>query len=96
MVFYGVIPDQGGACAGGCGPSPVADGTTDVSSHELIEAVTDPGVGLAKSNASPLAWYDQSNGEIGDICSGSGDSATEAGYTVQLEWSNAKNGCISH
>ena len=94
-VYYGVIPDQGGACAGGCGPTPAADGTTDVSSHELIEAVTDPAVGLATTTGAPLAWYDQANGEIGDICAGSGDSAQVAGFTVQVEWSNARGACVA-
>ena len=87
-VYYGVIPDQGGACAGGCGndPSPF-NNTTSVSSHEMIEAITDAAVGLATGNASPLAWYDQTNGEIGDICNAQqgtivgGDGKT---YVVQL------------
>jgi hypothetical protein len=96
MVFYGVIPDQGGSCAGGCGPSPVADGTTDVSSHELIESVTDPGVGLATTNGPPLGWYDNTNGEIGDICAGQNDGATVSGFVVQVEWSNKRNACVSH
>jgi hypothetical protein len=95
MVFYGVIPDQGGSCAGGCGPSPVSDGTTDVASHELIESVTDPGVGLATTDGPPLGWYDDTNGEIGDICAGQNDSAKVAGFTVQVEWSNKRNRCVA-
>src|SRR5205807_193474 len=61
--------------------------------HEQIEAVTDPAVGLATSFGPPLAWYDVNNGEIGDICVGQGD--TIAGYTVQREWSNAAGACIA-
>ena len=34
-----------------------------VTSHGVIEAITDPGVGL-----NSLAWYDNLSGEIGDIC----------------------------
>jgi hypothetical protein len=35
---------------------------TPTASHELAEAVTDPQV-----NAGTLGWYDDNNGEIGDI-----------------------------
>ena len=40
-VFYGVMPDMGGACSLGCGfqPQPF-DNITEVTSHELIEAIT--------------------------------------------------------
>jgi hypothetical protein len=91
-VFYGVIPDQGGACASGCGGGTQAQNTTSVASHEMIEAVTDAAVGLATSNAAPLAWYDNTNGEIGDICNG--QQGVVAGFTVQKQWSNAQNACI--
>ncbi|KAJ3251336.1 hypothetical protein HK103_002461, partial [Boothiomyces macroporosus] len=68
-IYYGIIPDQGGNCAGGCGSdSNPFNNLCSVSSHELIEATTDPAVGLATANAAPLAWYDANNGEIGDIC----------------------------
>ena len=90
LVRYGVMPDTtAGSCAGGCGPAGF-NGVCDVSSHELVEAVTDP------DNNS--AWVDQSQqcGEIGDICAG---SATETGiipgtnFTVQKEWSNKLGMC---
>ncbi len=92
-VYYGVIPDMGGACANGCGTSTQFNNTTEVASHEMIEAVTDAAVGVAQNLAAPLAWYDQNNGEIGDICNGQG--ATVSGYQVQLEWSNASHACIA-
>ena len=46
----------------------------------------------------PLAWYDQTNGEIGDICawnSPPGQVTGGNGVTVwvQAEWSNAANNC---
>ena len=63
-----------------------------VSSHEMIEAVTDAAVGLAQSYGPPLAWYDQTNGEIGDICNG--QQGTINGFYVQKEWSNSQNACI--
>jgi hypothetical protein len=98
-VNYGVIPDQGGSCAGGCGGNAQrVNNLTSVASHELIEATTDPAVGLATTFAAPLAWYDQTNGEIGDICNGQqgttvgSDGAT---YTIQLEFSNSANNCVA-
>jgi hypothetical protein len=93
-VYYSVIPDQGGHCAGGCGKDPsMFNNTTTVSSHELIEAVTDADVGQ-----NHIAWYDQANGEIGDICHGqqgcSNGSSPCTASAVQKEWSNKRNMCI--
>ncbi|KAJ3316556.1 hypothetical protein HDV06_003231 [Boothiomyces sp. JEL0866] len=97
-IFYGVIPDQGGSCAGGCGSAASTfDNLSSVSSHELIEATTDAAVGLATANAAPLAWYDSNNGEIGDICNAQQGKITGGdgvSYTVQKEWSNKKKACI--
>ena len=60
------------------------DALTQTSSHELCEAITDavPGTG----------WYDDHNGEIGDICAWKAKKV--GGYTVQLEWSNKANNCV--
>ena len=98
-VYYGVLPDMTGACASGCGSA----GTTfanqcSVASHELIEAVTDAEVGLATTNGPPLAWYDNTNGEIGDICNAQQGTFTGTDgvtYTIQKEWSNQQNACIT-
>jgi hypothetical protein len=96
-VPYGVLPDLGGPCAGGCGQNPTqVNNATSVHSHELVEAVTDAEAGLGGQNVGrPLAWYDatQGNGEIGDICNG--QQAQLGSYTVQTEWSNAAGGCIA-
>ena len=95
-AFYGVIPDLGGACAGGCGTGTQFENTTMVASHEVVEAVTDSAVGLATVAGPPLAWYDPANGEIGDICAGpSVPTAVVNGVTVQLQWSNQSNLCIA-
>jgi hypothetical protein len=62
-----------------------------LSSHELVEAVTDPAYTVAE------AWSDDSSplcGEIGDICFPQLGMA--AGYHVQLEWSNALSACVDH
>ncbi|KAJ3023343.1 UNVERIFIED_CONTAM: hypothetical protein HDU68_008662 [Siphonaria sp. JEL0065] len=97
-LYYGVIPDQGGSCAGGCGSDPSqVNNLFSVASHELAEAATDAAVGLATTYGPPLAWYDQTNGEIGDICNAQqgttvgGDGVT---YKIQKQWSNADNACV--
>jgi hypothetical protein len=56
----------------------------DASSHELCEAITDPIPGQG--------WYDDTNGEIGDICAWQTKKVGD--YTVQLEWSNQANQCL--
>ncbi len=82
QVFYAAMPYPGcTGCAGGLEPF---DALTSTSSHELCEAITDaiPGQG----------WYDDQNGEIGDICAWK--TKKVGAYTVQLEWSNKANDCI--
>ncbi len=81
-IFYAVMPYPGCAgCTGGLAPF---DALTSTSSHELCEAITDPIPGQG--------WYDDSNGEIGDICAWK--TKKVGNYTVQLEWSNKANQCI--
>jgi hypothetical protein len=100
-VYYGVLPDMsaGSGCDTGCGNGSAFGNQTSVASHEMIEAVTDAAVGLATTLSPPLAWYDGTNGEIGDICNAQQGTITGgngATYTVQKEWSNASNACIVH
>jgi hypothetical protein len=96
-VNYGVIPDQGSACAGGCGANPVRVNNLDaVSSAELVDAVTDPAIGLATTVGPPLAWFDPTLGEIVDIC---GQQTTVVGgdgvtYVVAKFFSIASNSCV--
>ena len=95
-IPYGVMPDLSGSCNGRCGSDPtVFNNLTSVSSHELAESITDTEVGLVPGNipVRPLAWYDQTYGEIGDICNH--QHVTLSGYTVQKEWSNLNNACIA-
>ena len=98
-VLYGVMPDMqaGSGCSTGCGTSTVFGNYTSVTSHELVEAMTDAFVGIATTFAPPLAWYDQTNGEIGDICNGQQGSYTANGttYTIQLEFSNSASNCVN-
>lgn len=99
-LLYSVLPDvqAPSACSIGCGgfANPF-DTVTNVMSHELAEAITDPDVGTATSFARPLAWMDSANGEIGDICVGQ-DMTLFGGnvaYTVQKLFSNFQNDCVA-
>lgn len=97
-VLYGVMPDMqaGSGCSTGCGSSSVFGNYTSVTSHELTEAMTDAQVGIATVIGPPLAWYDSTNGEIGDICNAQQGSYVANGttYTIQLEFSNSANNCV--
>jgi hypothetical protein len=71
-IYYAVIPYQAGRNAHEKGLSEF-DSSTEVTSHELAEAVTDPVPGTG--------WYDNKRGEIGDITNGQGVRLN--GYAVQ-------------
>jgi hypothetical protein len=73
-----------------------ADITINVTSHEQMEAVTDP---------YPFTGWNSSTGEIGDLCAWNfGSVGLDGGkaneqmnghfYLLQQEWSNAHNGCV--
>jgi hypothetical protein len=81
-IFYAVMPYPG--CAGCLGGAAAFDALTSTTSHELCEAITDPIPGQG--------WYDDNNGEIGDICAW--QTRTLGGFTIQLEWSNKANKCL--
>jgi hypothetical protein len=81
-VYYAVMPYPG--CTGCAGGLTLLDALTSTSSHELCEAITDPVPGQG--------WYDDQNGEIGDICAW--QTRRLGNYTVQLEWSNRQNACV--
>jgi hypothetical protein len=82
QIFYATMPYPGcGGCTGVLAPF---DALTSTSSHELCEAITDPVPGQS--------WYDDVNGEIGDICAWKTKKVGQ--YTVQLEWSNQANACV--
>ncbi|HEY7081407.1 MAG TPA: hypothetical protein VH500_17060 [Nitrososphaeraceae archaeon] len=72
------------SCNGCLGSLDALKALTSTSSHELIEAVTDPVPGQG--------WYDDNNGEIGDICAW--QTKEVDGHTIQLEWSNKNNACV--
>ena len=81
-VYYAVMPYPG--CSGCVGGLSTLDALTSTSSHELCEAITDPIPGSG--------WYDDVNGEIGDICAWT--TTTLGPYTVQREWSNSAGKCV--
>ncbi|HKF51938.1 MAG TPA: hypothetical protein VKB26_06475 [Candidatus Acidoferrales bacterium] len=80
-VYYAVMPYPG--CSGCTGGLAVFDALTSTTSHELCEAITDPIPGQG--------WYDDNNGEIGDICAWKTRQLGD--YTIQLEWSNQAGAC---
>jgi hypothetical protein len=101
-VIYAAMPYDGSDLAGCYGLAsspnhdPAADAEISSTSHEQIEAATDP---LGNG------WYDKTgiSGEIGDKCAynyGSlrpdGSNVTWNGhrYVVQGEWDNAVSGCV--
>jgi hypothetical protein len=61
----------------------------NVTSHEFMEAVTDPDIN---------AWLDNSGSEIGDKCAWQFSSCVNLGsgnsWQLQKEWSNSASGCV--
>jgi hypothetical protein len=82
QVFYAVMPHPD--CSGCTSALSVIDALTSIASHELCEAITDPIPGQG--------WYDDQNGEIGDICAWQTKQLGD--YVVQLEWSNTAGSCV--
>ena len=81
-LYYAVVPYP--SCAGCLGGLAALDALTSVISHELAEAITDPVPGQG--------WYDDANGEIGDICAW--QNKRLGNYEVQLLWSNRAGACV--
>jgi uncharacterized repeat protein (TIGR01451 family) len=105
LVPYGVLPDFGptsGCQNPHCGNGTEFQNITAVTSHEMSEAVTDQQVGSATVFGPPLAWYHHNPpapdlAEIGDICGGQDTTVSAGGhtYTIQTEFSNVQNDCVS-
>jgi hypothetical protein len=94
-VYYGVMPDYGPSCNSCGGTSDKFQNTTVVASHEVVEAITDPNIGVANetNDEKQLGWYDDQKGEISDVCEG--QSTTFAGYAVTKNYSNQVGACIA-
>ncbi|WP_460848598.1 Ig-like domain repeat protein [Nocardioides ultimimeridianus] len=96
-LTYLVLPDPSPA-GGGCGPGTDAQVLESYTSHELVETMTDPDVGIATgTGAGVLGWYDDNNGEISDICDTgqATDDVALGDYQVQKAWSNSANICLA-
>lgn len=94
-IIYAAMPYAASfSCNPGSSPNHNdADQTINVTSHEEIEAATDPGLN---------AWFDARGAEIGDKCAWNFGARNAQGadvvwnkhpYIVQREWSNARRGC---
>jgi hypothetical protein len=103
-VFYTVLPY---ANVDGCNLAPpnpnsaLIDSTNSVLSHELFETISDP---LGDAWLANSSFAEQGN-EIGDICTGAGNASGQEidpsyvlvkgrTYQTQLEYSNARHGCV--
>jgi hypothetical protein len=83
-AYYAVMPDCGSSFAG----------RTSVSSHELIEAITDNLPTPASSPDYPQAWNDSMGNEMGDLCHTSGTVTTDFGsFSVQTIWDERTQTC---
>ena len=78
-------------------PSPngsTADSTASTASHEMFEAFTDPDVAI-----NNVAWYNQTGGEIGDLCAPAAGVPTgnvQLGadtWEIQMEYDNNVSDC---
>ncbi|HEY2746125.1 MAG TPA: hypothetical protein VGL86_15925 [Polyangia bacterium] len=88
-VYYMVMPD--------CGSS--FNGFTSVTSHELIEAITDNVPTAGSMPDYPQAWNDSMGDEMADLCEGGNSSATVSTglgtFTVQNIWDERTQGCTA-
>ena len=86
-TYYLVMPD--------CGSS--FKSMTSVSTHELVEALTDNIPTPASSPDYPQAWNDTMGNEMGDLCeSSNGTVTTDFGmFTVQDIWDERTKGCTT-
>ena len=97
-VLYSVEPYQDvQGCQVSYLPSPngsLVDSTSSTLSHETFETMTDPDVGI-----NNLAWYNNTKGEIGDVCAPGGGVSTGnvnlsgTTYEIQMEYDNNVHDC---
>jgi MYXO-CTERM domain-containing protein len=69
---------------------------TTQASKQLVAAVVDPGEGLTRAFAPPLAWYDQNKGAMDGLCDEYFRFTAPNGntYLAQKQWSNALGDCL--
>src|SRR5262249_41764676 len=70
---------------------------TIVSSHEALEAVTDPFPTPGDKPAYPQAWNTNDGQEIADLCQSQSGTVTGHGLTSKVsgEWDNKSSSCLS-
>ncbi len=104
-IAVGFLPDlsSGSACNSSCGNGTVLQNATANASQALVNAVTNPEVGLATAADRPLAWSDWTNGyQLTTPCNQSIDvfTAPNSGrqWSVNQIWStdlqNALGGAV--
>jgi hypothetical protein len=82
-VYYAVIPNPIGNLQGSnLGSLTTFQQQTEIASHELAEAVTDPNIGGGWYDSDPNSW--NVGNEIGD--NANQDWTWFAGYVIQREW----------
>ncbi len=96
-IYYAMMPDLTGACQFGCSyGSNMLDSFTNIASHEIIEAITDPMCpNIGQDGGYPAAWLSADQNEVGDLCTTS-KATLKVGsktYAVQGEWQNSTNSC---
>lgn len=97
-ALYTVEPYQGiTGCEVSNQPSPngvLQDSTASTLSHETAETITDPDVAI-----NNVAWYNQTGGEIGDLCAPAAGvptgnvSLSGVVWEIQMEYDNNISDC---
>ena len=106
IVVYGVMPDQSQGPCYPCGYQRDAfNNLLFVSSHELIEAITNPYIGFVpylKYAPNVMGWYDNVDYlEIGDLCHRYSSNqvyttdSTGKQWCVSQGWSNRRAACYA-
>lgn len=84
-----------GECGKICGRSSKADDNLSIISAQLLkDAITNPMIGMADDLASPMGWYDENYGGVGDICKNTTTVKFFGQYTVRQTWIQSKKKCI--
>lgn len=96
-IYYAMMPDFSGICQFSCGSFSGTrfDSMTLVSSHELIESITDPMCpNINAVSAYPAAWLSTAE-EIGDLCTDSTGFLQSGAtiYQLQGEWDKDAQVC---
>ena len=85
-VYYAVMPYEANNL--NCKQGTALQSLTEVTSHEIAEAITDPGAGVVS-----YGWPTKNQRyEIGDLCAW--NPGVVNGFQVQTLWSNLAGGCI--